>query len=902
MKNSTQRMLAIGLVLSVAFGAAAQSRMDAPRVRNIRSGLIPYTNTAAMDPARGGGYCAASATGSVDFGLDERIVNVSFANINNASPNTAPVAPAYTLYTTPVGNVNAGATYTLSVDVNTTSLTTGFPENQVLAWIDFNQDFDFDDAGEQVLVSAIAAQDVYSGSVTIPAGAALGTTRMRIRLHDTHDGTDYINVFNNTPCGAASYGEIEDYLISISGGGSAPANNECANATSIGVNATCFATQGTTENATQSLPPAACSGFTASVANDVWYSFTATQASTTISVTGAGDATTGMDPVLEAFSGSCGALTSLGCVDATARAGTETLTIATTPGSVYRYRVYHWPYAGQSLFVFTTCVIASGGGPGYCPAGADGTGLGLDERIVNVTFAGINNSSPDAAPVAPAYTDFTAVSGTVQQGQSYPISIDVASTGATTSYDENQAIAWIDWNQDNDFEDAGEQVFVSDIGSVEAYTGTIPVPAGAPLGATRMRIRLHDTHDGSAYTNNLNDTPCGLASYGEVEDYTINVTAGGGTTPPNDDCTGAVAVALSTPGTIALSGDNTGATIDPPTQFVVVWEAFTITECSNITLNFCQPGSVFTSFFVSLATSCPLDIVGGVINGANDECNVYFFGLAPGTYYIPVRVEADGSTPVGAYTIGVAAEPCANPGPYCEAGADAVLEEKIGNVTFAGINNDSASPAGYEDFTTLVASVVGGQSYPISITVAGGYSTDQGIVWIDWNQDSDFEDAGEQVYISAAGAGPYTGTVNVPLTAAEGLTRMRVRLHDTYTGSQYANTPNATPCGNSTYGQVEDYTVDVIGIITGISGADEAAFGVYPNPTHGRITIRTGSLGGNVRFDVIDALGRLAYSDQRVVNKASSVALDLAGRLAPGTYLLRLTNGDAREEQRIIVR
>lgn len=714
-------------------------------------------------------------------------------------------------------------------------------------------------------------------------------------------GTNYlVRVASNNDFGAG--GTFTICITGSGGGGSAPANDQCANAATIGVDATCVASPGTTENATQSLAPASCSSFTASVANDVWYTFTATAASTTIAVTGAGDATTGMDPVLEAFSGTCAALTSLGCVDATGRAGTETLTLATTPGSVYRYRVYYWPYAGQSVFGFTTCVTASAGGPGYCTAGADGTGLGLDERIVNVTFAGINNNSPDAAPVAPAYSDFTSVTGTVQQGQSYPIGIDVARVGANTSYSENQVIVWIDWNQDSDFNDAGEQVFVSAIGSVDIYTGTIAVPAGAPLGTTRMRVRLHDTHDGSSYTNNFNDTPCGLASYGEVEDYTINVTAGGGTTPPNDDCTGAVAVALSTPGSITLSGDNTGATIDPPTQFVVVWEAFTISECSNITLNFCQPGSVFTAFFVSLATACPLDIVGGIINGANDECNVYFFGLAPGTYYIPVRVEADGSTPVGAYSVGVTAEPCANPGPYCEAGADATVEEKISNVTFAGINNDSASPAGYEDFTTLVASVVGGQSYPISITVAGGYSTDQGIVWIDWNQDNDFEDAGEQVLISAAGAGPYTGTVNVPLTATEGPTRMRVRLHDTYTGAQYANTPNATPCGNSTYGQVEDYTVDVIGIITGLNGADEAAFAVYPNPTDGPLTIRTGGLSGNVRFEVLDALGRVAYSEQRVVSKASSVALNLGGRLAPGAYLLRLVGGDAAKEERIIIR
>ncbi|MBK8228931.1 MAG: hypothetical protein IPK70_17370 [Flavobacteriales bacterium] len=220
--------------------------------------------------SRGGGYCAASASGSIDFDLDERIVNVTFSNINNSTANVAPTAPAYTLYPTPAGNVTTGMTYALSVNVNTTTLTTGFSESQVLAWIDYNQDFDFSDAGEQVLVSPTGALDIYTGNITIPVTAAVGTTRMRIRLHDTHDGTDYINVFNNTPCGDASYGEIEDYVLNISsGGGSAPVNDNCASATSIGVNATCIATNGTTRNATQSQAPATCGTFLATAANDV---------------------------------------------------------------------------------------------------------------------------------------------------------------------------------------------------------------------------------------------------------------------------------------------------------------------------------------------------------------------------------------------------------------------------------------------------------------------------------------------------------------------------------------------------------------------------------------------------------------------------------------------------------
>ncbi len=160
---------------------------------------------------------------------------------------------------------------------------------------------------------------------------------------------------------------------------------------------------------------------------------------------------------------------------------------------------------------------------GYCDAGADGTGLGLDERIVNVTFADINNTSPNVTTTPPSYSDFTNVTGTVEVTATYTITVGVNSS-IGTSYNTNQVLVWIDYDQNEVF-DASELAFTSTIEATATYTGTITIPGGATLGATRMRIRLHDTHDGSAYTNNFNDTPCGLASYGEVEDYTLNLIA-----------------------------------------------------------------------------------------------------------------------------------------------------------------------------------------------------------------------------------------------------------------------------------------------------------------------------------------------------------------------------------------
>jgi subtilisin-like proprotein convertase family protein len=130
--------------------------------------------------------------------------------------------------------------------------------------------------------------------------------------------------------------------------------------------------------------------------------------------------------------------------------------------------------------------------------------------------------------------------------------------------------------------------------------------------------------------------------------------------------------------------------------------------------------------------------------------------------------------------------------------------EKISKVQFFGINNSSTSTAGYEDFTAIQTDVIQGSTTPVTITLSGGFSSDISYVWIDFNKDGDFVDPGELVFTSAAGTGPHTGNITIPATAPLGTTRMRVRMHDSSLGG------NTTPCGTSTYGQVEDYTVNVI--------------------------------------------------------------------------------------------
>jgi hypothetical protein len=94
-----------------------------------------------------------------------------------------------------------------------------------------------------------------------------------------------------------------------------------------------------------------------------------------------------------------------------------------------------------------------------------------------------------------------------------------------------------------------------------------------------------------------------------------------------------------------------------------------------------------------------------------------------------------------------------------------------------------------------------GNTYTISLTDGFFYFGDEWGVWIDLNHNGIFEDVGEFTHITALGA-VTTGNINIPSNAFNGPTRMRVRL-------QFVGTPSS--CGNTSWGEVEDYTVNITG-------------------------------------------------------------------------------------------
>jgi hypothetical protein len=139
---------------------------------------------------------------------------------------------------------------------------------------------------------------------------------------------------------------------------------------------------------------------------------------------------------------------------------------------------------------------------------------------------------------------------------------------------------------------------------------------------------------------------------------------------------------------------------------------------------------------------------------------------------------------------------------YCASSSTNVQYEWINNVTLGTINNTTTASGGYSDFTNLSTNLTPGTSYNISLKpgYAGSTYTEYFKVYIDYNNDKDFDDAGENVYSSAGTTTTVSGSFTVPTTASAGATRMRVVMKDgTISG----------PCGTFTYGEVEDYTINI---------------------------------------------------------------------------------------------
>jgi hypothetical protein len=163
--------------------------------------------TADLDPAgnRYIDYCTPTyATGGTgDDITNVTLVGSSITLNNTTSGNVSPYYYYYNAVNKP--DLQTGSNYTLSVTMGTD----GTQYSRV--WLDFNQNGVFETSESFSTGTSVGGSSTASITISVPALATLGDTRMRVRAGDDSA------IPNTAACGAtaSAYGQTEDYIVTI---------------------------------------------------------------------------------------------------------------------------------------------------------------------------------------------------------------------------------------------------------------------------------------------------------------------------------------------------------------------------------------------------------------------------------------------------------------------------------------------------------------------------------------------------------------------------------------------------------------------------------------------------------------------------------------------------------------
>jgi len=308
----------------------------------------------------------------------------------------------------------------------------------------------------------------------------------------------------------------------------------------------------------------------------------------------------------------------------------------------------------------------------YCiPAASN---CSLDDRIANVTFGTtLNNNSACSAGGYANYTS-TVPSTDVIAGATNPMRVTVGPGGT-----ENVGV-WIDYDRSGSF-DASEFTLLGS-GNGVTIAGNIVIPATAPLGQTRMRVRVRFS---TAVTGT---TACTTYTFGETEDYTVNLIACTPVTlttqPANKtvDCggntsfsvaaagslpaffwqyrTSATGVWLNVPNAAPYSGVNTNTlTITNATQDLNAYQYRAVFSGACIGVDFSSAATLTVNPLVAVVAKTPAgDICLGSIQQLSitntQPATVVTFSSAPA---LNITIPDNGSTPGVNNTLAVSGIP-----------------------------------------------------------------------------------------------------------------------------------------------------------------------------------------------------------------------------------------------------
>ncbi|MEO8588833.1 MAG: S8 family serine peptidase [Flavobacteriales bacterium] len=263
-------------------------------------------------------------------------------------------------------------------------------------------------------------------------------------------------------------------------------------------------------------------------------------------------------------------------------------------------------------------------------------------------------------------------------------------------------------------------------------------------------------------------------------------------------------------------------------------------------------------------------------------------GLTPcTTYEVQVRTVCDGpatewSSSISFHTLGCGA--CVD-NTFCPSEGSDTSDEFIDRVHLGAIDNTSGNNGGYGDFTDLSTDITIG--LPTALTLTPGYGAftfnEYFTVWMDLDHDGQFATPAERVFDpGTTTTTALSGNLTVPLGAIVGPTRMRVIM-------QY-DAAVANGCVSFTYGETEDYCVNLLEYVGMAEAGQNAVVRVYPSPADDALFIDLdGAFAGRTLMLVAyDYSGRAVTHTPLLSDRATVDTADLAN----GLYHYRITDGD----------
>ena len=479
-------------------------------------------------------------------------------------------------------------------------------------------------------------------------------------------------------------------------------------------------------------------------------------------------------------------------------AGTYTITLTVTDND------------GASSSVTTTATIGGIVEPTYCTA----TGGGTYEWIAGVEIGGINNNSTQGN-----YVDYSNLTANLTLAAN---NITLTPGFTSGSYTEHWAV-WIDYNNDGDFLDSGEQV-VTGLSGKAAVTASITPPASAAGMTTRMRVAMKYNQAVTAACTNI--------ASGEIEDYSVTIAGASNQAP-----------------TAVISGPFTGS----------VGTAVAMNSNGSI-----DPDGSITGYSWNFGD-------GSAISTSVNPTHTY---VTAGTYNVSLTVTDDKgakNTTTTIATINAVIDQS-----YCTVTGGGTYEW-IAGVMVGGINN-SSSQNNYTHYSNQTVKLTSAAN---SITLTPGFTsgsyTEHWAVWIDYNNDGDFLDNGEQVVTGLSSKSAVTASITPPASASGITTRMRVAM-------KY-NQAVTAPCSNISSGEVEDYTVEIGG-----SAANQSPTAITDGPYSAAVAVSV-SMSSNSSFDADGSIAAYSWNfgDGSAVSTSANPSHSY---IAAGNYTVSLTVTD----------